>query len=170
MAYFKDALNNVFSIEGGFSNTKSDRGGATNFGISTKLLKAINYPKTAKQLTRVDAIEIYQDYFWKLAPFDQIKNQRVANKIFEFVVNAGFENAIPIVQRTVNSLTSNKIQVDGVFGTITLIAINMLTDSDESQLMNGIKAGQADYYKLIALRDPTQEINLEGWLNRAAHG
>ena len=75
---FMNALQFVFAKEGGFSNDPTDRGGATNFGISSKA----NPDVDVKTLTKDKAADLYKSRYWdpigadhlpadmKLAAFD----------------------------------------------------------------------------------------------------
>lgn len=62
MANFFKAIDFVLDNEGGKSNRKNDRGGTTNFGITDKFLRSINYHKKAFELTRDEAVSIYDKY------------------------------------------------------------------------------------------------------------
>lgn len=167
MAHFKDTFNYILKIEGGLSRSKIDKGGTTNFGISQRFLDRINYNVKAESLTREDAIYIYHTYFWLIAPFEKILSQKVANKIFDIGIHFAFEKAIELVQQSCNMFLPDgeKIKVDGAFGAKTLAAINKI---NPDVLINAIREKQIQRYQLIVLRDPTQEGNLKGWLNRAA--
>ena len=92
MAGFQPAIDFVFQNEGGFTWDSLDTGGATKYGISTKFLNKISYPKAAKDLTKEDALYIYLDYFWKPYLFYKINDQKIANDYFDLSVNAGIEN------------------------------------------------------------------------------
>ncbi len=64
-ATFHRCLVVVFDAEGGFSDNPEDRGGPTNFGITAGFLESIGYGKTPDELTRDEARELNQKYFWE---------------------------------------------------------------------------------------------------------
>lgn len=165
MAYFQQALTHILSLEGGLSKNPYDKGGTTNFGISQRFLTLIKYPKKAEELTIEDAEDIYKNHFWENGLFEEINNQKLADKIFDICVHFDFSKAIQLVQQSCNIFLSyaDKIAVDGIFGKATVEAINKI---NVDALLSAIREKQEQYYKLIVLRDPSQEQFLKGWLNR----
>jgi lysozyme family protein len=152
MSNFDEAIGFVLSNEGGLSNDPADPGGLTNFGISQK-----SYPNLdIRNLTREDAVQIYQDDYWNKFQYGDITSQRVATKLFDSAVNMGPVRAVRLLQLAVN------VQADGVLGVQTIAAVNA---ADESNLMDEFKAQLAKYY--CDLGKP--EFML-GWLRRAVKG
>jgi lysozyme family protein len=149
---FDEAIGFVLSNEGGLSNDPADPGGLTNFGISQKQYPALDI----RNLTREDAVQIYQDDYWNKFQYGDITSQRVATKVFDAAVNMGPVRAIRLLQLAVN------VQADGVLGVQTIAAVNA---ADESNLMDEFKAQLAKYY--CDLGKP--EFML-GWLRRAVRG
>jgi lysozyme family protein len=152
MSNFDEAIGFVLSNEGGLSNDPSDPGGLTNFGISQKQYPALDI----RNLTREDAVQIYQDDYWNKFQYGDITSQRVATKLFDSAVNMGPVRAVRLLQLAVN------VQADGVLGVQTIAAVNA---ADESNLMDEFKAQLAKYY--CDLGKP--EFML-GWLRRAVRG
>src|SRR3989304_9273008 len=119
MANFYEALELVLKHEAGYVNDPDDPGGETNFGISKR-----SYPSVdIKNLTRDEAAEIYKHDYW-LSLYDQISDQRVANVLFDFGVNAGINTAVRTIQKALNDVLAGPILADGVFGPETLSAVN----------------------------------------------
>ena len=164
MANFEEAIDFVLKNEGGYANNPLDRGGATNFGLSTQFLNRIALGIPAEQLTRDQAIDIYKKYFWIPYPLGKILDQKVANKIFDCLVNMGEYNAINLVQRTCNKLSAIKVSLNGIFTKETLDEINKLN------ILSALKEAQANYYKAIVMSHPNQRQFLHSWLTRAARG
>ena len=146
MSNFDEAIGFVLS------NDPSDPGGLTNFGISQKQYPALDI----RNLTREDAVQIYQDDYWNKFQYGDITSQRVATKLFDSAVNMGPVRAVRLLQLAVN------VQADGVLGVQTIAAVNA---ADESNLMDEFKAQLAKYY--CDLGKP--EFML-GWLRRAVRG
>jgi len=152
MSNFDEAIGFVLANEGGLSNDPADPGGLTNFGISQK-----SYPNLdIRNLTREDAVQIYQDDFWNKFQYGDITSQRVATKLFDSSVNMGPVRAVRLLQLAVN------VQADGVLGVQTIAAVNA---ADESNLMDEFKAQLAKYYC-----DLGKPEFLLGWLRRACKG
>jgi lysozyme family protein len=152
MSNFDEAIGFVLANEGGLSNDPSDPGGLTNFGISQKQYPALDI----RNLTREDAVQIYQDDYWNKFQYGDITSQRIATKVFDAAVNMGPVRAVRLLQLAVN------VQADGVLGVQTIAAVNA---ADESNLMDEFKAQLAKYY--CDLGKP--EFML-GWLRRAVKG
>ena len=120
MADFGIAIGKTLSYEGALVDDKNDPGGLTNFGIALN-----SHPElTADQIrsmTREQAIAIYQKSYWNPL-YDQLNDQRLANSLFDFGVNAGQHAAVQALQGVV-FLTGGSA-IDGEFGPSTLAATN----------------------------------------------
>lgn len=174
MALFLNAYKRTNENEGGYVNDIDDNGGETLFGISRKfhgddyILKAFwaeldNYKKLElsdaeiTQLCKNNAIicegekTFYKKEFWDKMRGDEIKNQKLAENIYDFYVNAG-KNAIICLQKLLS------LKPDGVVGDITLNAINICTFDLNTMYVDA----RVKYY--ISLNQPKFE---KGWINRA---
>lgn len=163
MADFNKAIPIILKHEGGFVDHPADPGGATNRGIIFTLFKKyageLGLPATVeglKALTEDNAKYIYRKQFWNAMQGDMIKDQQVANIIFDGFVNMGF-NGIKIAQREVGETA------DGLIGQKSLQAIN---GAAPKILFQGIKEGRIKYYTDLAERKPQMKVFLKGWLNR----
>lgn len=173
MADFNEAVEQVLKNEGGYSNNKNDRGGQTNFGISQKFLDSVIYYNAdhkrisdVKNITRQDAINICEEYFWQPIQLYAINDQQVATKILDMCFNLGHRNATKLVQRACLRVASNcGVYVDGIFGAYTLNTINAISDS--AKLLNAIRGELAAYYQQIINNDVSQDVFKNGWMRRA---
>jgi lysozyme family protein len=167
--WFNIAYQFVRRAEGGYSNIKGDKGGETNYGISTptfieaKRRKLISETyQNVKDLTSEDAKRIYRSMFWENIKGDEIAkiDPKLAIALFDFNVNAG-SNAIKILQKIVNA------NIDGILGYKTLEDIKEYTElHGRNKLLEEYLSAREEYYKNIAKADPTQQKFLKGWLNR----
>jgi len=119
--WFDIAYRFVRDVEGKYSNDKDDRGGETQYGIST--LAFIDAKKkgiipesyqSVKDLTPDDAKRIYKSMYWDAIQGDKIAeiDPRLAIAIFDFYVNSkGY--AVKELQKIINTNT------DGVIGSET---------------------------------------------------
>lgn len=163
MASFDEAIKIVIgdggpgSIEGGYTNNPNDSGGETKYGISKKWHPTVDI----KNLTLDQAKAIYiQEKKWDKR-FDSIESQKVANKIFDMVVNMD-HNAIVILQRALVAC-GMRVTVDGIFGDETLHAIYQ---TDEVELLEAIRHNQSLYYVDCVIHNPNNLTFLKGWINR----
>lgn len=169
--------------EGGFINDPTDRGGATNMGITIGTFEAYcrckAYPRPTvgrlKRLTEKEWLDILKTMFWDRWKADTIKSQKVANILVDWVWCSG-SHGILIPQRLLG------VKVDGIVGEKTLEALNA-QDPDKffqvvfdarKKFLQDITAGSIRRYEARIGRKATQaelmkhtnKRFLKGWLNR----
>ena len=159
MAEFREAFQKTLGHEGGYVNDPSDPGGETRWGISKR-----SYPNVdIKNLRVEDAQKIYRRDFWNKCKLSQVKDQDVANKIFDVAVNSGVKKSAKLAQEACNILGSN-LKEDGVIGELSLRAINGVRYSDV--LVKMITYLRVQYY-LELIQNPSRRKYMWGWLRRA---
>lgn len=156
MASFDEAIALVLEHEGGYVNDPDDPGGETKFGIS----KAMHPLENIKSLPLERAKEIYKKEYWI---YDLVKDQRIANKIFDAAVNMGPAMAHRLAQGTVSYL-GHKLDIDGVWGPNTESGINGCAPAD---FLPEFRARAAAHYCAIVINHPIKQKYLMGWLRRA---
>jgi len=182
---FSEAFNKYFDHlekdEGGYLPGKQarkikDPGGATNRGISLRFLLSLGIDrgdlaadgdinndgvideKDIVCLTRDQAKILYFKYFFNPL-YDHLKSREIANRMFNFGVNAGKKRAVIIMQATVNEILDAKIlKLDGIFGKDTLSAINAM---DPGKLYDRYIVNIEDFYRGLK-----KDQFIDGWLNR----
>lgn len=175
MADFNQAVQILLKQEGGFSDDPNDPGGATNYGISLRFLRAEGLLNNMdfdhdgdvdaddmRLLPRDVTVNIYLTRWWEKYGYGSILNQDVANKLLSFSVNMGAHQAHKLIQRALRA-TGRSVQDDGILGPNTLSAI---TGAD-SLLLAPFRSEAAGFYRLVAALHPAQAGELSGWLNRA---
>lgn len=115
MADFLISYKSTSKNEGGYANDPKDRGGETWKGIARNFFpkwagwNIIDYYKTfpdfKKRLAQDDGLELlvqklYRVEFWDKIKGDEIKNQKIANSIYDSSVNLGVKAAIKLAQRS----------------------------------------------------------------------
>lgn len=176
MADFSKAIQVILKHEGGFVDHKSDPGGATNYGVSLRLLKKLgDYGDIdcdgdvdvddIKSLTEEKSKEVYKRVFWDANHYDEIEDDRVATKVFDIAVNAGPATAARVIQKSTNVLhMEDLIKVDGNLGPKSFAAINACDSHDLLMKMVGF---QKTYYTSLCDKNPNLSAFLKGWLHRA---
>jgi lysozyme family protein len=102
--------------------------------------------------------KFYKEKFWDRMWLDKVESQHNANEIFVFGVNAGCGRAVRLAQ-----IVSGAV-ADGVVGPKTVEAINRCDDKvfdakyDEEEIK---------YYEAIVRNNPSKNIFMKGWKNRA---
>lgn len=164
MASYKELVPFIRKWEGGFVNHKNDRGGATNKGITIGTFRSVfGQGKTIedlKRLTEEQWMFIFKKLFWDKCKADQIQDQSIANMLVDWAWNSGAVTAIKHLQKLVG------VTADGIVGKQTLNAIN---SRDPMPLFINFKSERIKFYKNIVKSNPSQQVFLNGWLNRVAH-
>jgi lysozyme family protein len=166
MADFLPAYERMIKDEGGYKlhKVEGDRGGQTYAGI------ARNYHARWPGWDYIDRGEIppsqlvrdfYVVEFWNKIRGDHIRDQRIAETIFNFAVNADWRTAAKIAQAVVG------VTPDGLIGDKTLAALN---SSDPALFEASFALGKLKRYAEIVNRDRSQGKFLLGWVNRLLRG
>ena len=155
---FIKAIELVLKHEGGYVNDPDDPGGETNFGISKRSYPHLNI----KELTREDAVEIYQKDWWERYRYNQIDSARLAAKVFDIAINVGPSASHIHLQLACNRVSGTVLKPDGILGTKTLDAVNDFTHTGNGLLLREFKLQMIKYYA-----DLRQEKFLRGWIYRA---
>lgn len=90
---FEQSLQHVFKAEGGFSNDPTDRGGKTNFGISSKAYPGLDVSK----LTKEDAAALYKKDYWDKIDADNLPED-LRLIAFDTAVNHGPRAAVDMIR------------------------------------------------------------------------
>jgi lysozyme family protein len=165
MADFLPAFEKMIIAEGGYRlhDVALDRGGRTFAGIASRYhpdwpgWEYVNRgqfddPKLT-QLVR----DFYHENFWAPIHGDELLEQRTAESLFDFAVNAGVRSAVKLAQGVAGA------RQDGIFGSKTLLAVNALR---EDEFLLKFSMAKVAKYAEICNRDRTQCKFLLGWINR----
>jgi lysozyme family protein len=153
------AVQYVLLNEGGYIDHPRDRGGETNWGISS----AANPDVDVSNLSRDEAIDIYISRYWDRWNLSLIESQPVANKVFDAVVWMGPVAAVKALQRALRAAGA-QVRVDGVLGPETAGAANLV---QPEVLIPALKSELAGRVREIIARDSSQSVFRRGWINRA---
>lgn len=168
MAVFKDAQQLVGLAEGGYQKDPRDRGNyyqgkliGTNWGISAPVLaEYLRRPPTVedmKSLKRVTAEEILKINFWLKNNLDKIKNQSVANLLYDGVVNQGANGTRFLVEKALRYL-KKPLSYYKVF---TEMGIDFLNSMNQEKLFDKIKEVRLEKY-----RKSKDHFAFRSWVNR----
>lgn len=180
MADFQPAFNITMGNEGGYANNPNDSGGETWRGIARNYWPKWNgwpvvdqivatHPANLNQALFANASlntmveQFYQENFWDTESLSSINCQQTANQLFDIAVNMGMGTAGKILQEAINTLTSNKVTVDGMVGPLTVQAANGLNDE---ALYNAVCALRKQRYENIIAANPSQAAFENSWFSR----
>jgi len=186
MANFDIAFKITMGFEGGYANDPDDTGGETIFGITRRdwpnsliwarvdalkkqygLIKAIPIMNADAQLLKI-AKSLFRKNYWDINNGDQIKNQDIANELFDTSVNMGTGTAARFLQRAINLSNKNHtaykdIAVDGRIGNETLKALSLANSKLVFKIMNVLQGAR---YIEIMEHTPSQEKFALSWFSR----
>lgn len=166
MADFLPAFEATLLREGGYrlTNVTGDRGKQTYAGISRRWWPNWHGWQAVDAGGEPDAKHVrafYKLNFWDALSLDEVANQRIAESIYDFGVNADPKVAAKLAQIVVG------VTPDGRFGPVTLQALNAI---DPAVFIPAFTLAKIARYRDIVSKDRTQLKFLLGWLNRALQG
>jgi lysozyme family protein len=155
----------ILSFEGGFVDDPTDKGGATNMGVTLSTWKKVGYDKDGdgdidaldvRLLSKQDAISVLKTEYWDRWRADQIVNQSVAEILVDWLWSSG-KWGIVIPQRLL------KVPQDGTVGIVTLHALNA---ANQRGLHAAIFRARESFIRDLVDNHPEQKKFLKGWMNR----
>ena len=152
MADSKISIQKTLVNEGGYVDNPNDSGGPTKYGITQRDLPG----EDIENLTPERATAYYLENYWKTF-YSQIDSQAVADKLFDLGVLFGVGEAIKMAQ------TVLKITADGVFGLISLAALN---EAEPISFIRAFKTVFVSHAIGIANAKPQDREFLAGWIKR----
>ena len=180
MANFDEAYKPMQTDEGGYVNDLQDPGGETIQGIARnmnskwegwpiidRLKTRSDWPKTDSSISiylasNPDLQEMikhfYQDQYWDVIQGDCINDQKVADTIFNFGINAGIKTSISIAQMVVGCAA------DGVIGGETIAKLN---SEDPGRFLADFTLAKIARYISIVKKKPISIKYFYGWVKRA---
>lgn len=182
----------VIGCEGPYDHDPQDPGGETVWGITRKYqaswpgwkrfdeVKAGWAGRAGDKVAIVDFVtndEVMQlcvkDFYrrgpWASIRGDELKDQGVAEELFDSGINCGMATAIKWLQRALNIFNRGgkdypDIEVDGNFGNQTLECLNTLVAARGPWLiLKALNAQQGMHYLTIAEKNPALEKFEAGW-------
>lgn len=164
---FELCLPFVLKEEGGYSNTKGDHGGATNFGIIQSEYNIFRHFKglplqSVKLISSDEYREIYWSSYWQ--PHCQSLPAGLNLSVFNINVNGGSGRGTKLLQQILG------IHVDGDWGGETDTAIkNMIAKETPAPVKSVIVSfhdAERGFYAAIITHDPSQKKFASDWFGR----
>ena len=165
MADIKLIVPKILQWEGGYTDDPTDKGGATNHGVTLATWRQVGYDKDGdgdidrddiKLLTTDDFTVFLKKRVWDRWKADQIVNQSIAEILVDWTYNSGAWG-IKIPQRLLGVIA------DGQVGTKTIEAVN---STDPGTFYSRLQNARLEFVDAIVKRDPAQAKYIKGWHNR----
>jgi type VI secretion system secreted protein VgrG len=138
-----------------------DGQGLTRFGIAQHA-----HPQLPEVFYTMDPIHalpiaesIYKAEYWDKFCGDDITDDGVASCLLSFSINDGEQREVMTLQQVLGFT-----KTDGLMGPITLAA----TNNAGPALAPKLRQAQANFYRMLVQKQPTDARFLDGWLRRAA--
>ena len=190
MANYFEAYKKTMRHEGGYVDDPADAGGETFMGISRKFNrdwkgwsvidamcvdKSQHFPLCLSQSQRLlNLVQLfYKERYWNIFNGDEIKDQAIAEEMFDTGINVGTHRAILFLQQGLNYLNRNgeifdDLVEDGAFGAKTMEAFFKLSvkTTDIDLLIKIMNVLQGMHYLDYMKKSPVQEKYCRGWFKR----
>lgn len=170
MPNIEQMIDDILRREGGFIDHPADRGGPTKYGITQKTLSA--YLGRAAQRQEVESLseevarEIYRRNYYIAPQIDQLPPS-VQPFVFDCAVNHGPQRAIKFVQNVCNRAGYQPpLSVDGAMGPNTKRGAEWTEEQKGETFLKALLEERRDFYRLIVQTNPSQQVFLNGWMNR----
>lgn len=174
-ASFDKSQKKVFNAEAGYSKDKNDNGNyvdtpygkrfiGTKYGISAQqlqeYLKRLPTRKDMENLSYDTAVKILKENYWDVANLDGLKNQLLADIIYDGCVNQGVSALKDITKRALSDMNIDIKDSTDVFDDDVIDKIN----NYGNQYLLAKKI--LDYRKNRYMKSATAKTHLKGWLAR----
>ena len=159
MADFIPTVTKTIIREGGskFTNDQDDPGGPTKYGIAQNYHPGVD----VKNLDEAAARAIYLKEYWAPIQGDAIKDQGVAEMLFDSGVNLGNGMTIRLAQVALG------LSADGKMGPATIQAIN---EADPHVFAAAFTLAKIARYAHLCEGTPAKKKYFYGWIRRALEG
>lgn len=174
-----EIFNTILEKEGGYVNNPNDKGGPTNWGITQAVANAHGYTGDMRNLTRAQALDIYEADYWYGPRFDQVAalSPDIAAELCDTGVNMGPAVAAKFLQRSLNVMNNEQklypdLVADGQIGPRTISTLKQYLTSRGSKaeevMLKALNSLQgARYIELSELRQANEAFTF-GWFERVA--
>lgn len=173
------------SVEAGYVNNPADTGGETNHGITAAtaaeykavLVAKFHWDGSMRNLTEEMAMWVYQIGWWDRLHCSELHavHPFIADRMFDFGVNAGRGAAATNLQRILNVMNRMQqdyrdLKVDGVMGPGTVAALkSYVTKRGTTGVLNLIQLLidlQGAHYVQVSEKRELNETFMTGWTTR----
>ncbi|MEI7216259.1 hypothetical protein PB70LOC_04468 [Pectobacterium versatile] len=170
-----EIFNAILNREGGYVNHPADRGGPTNWGVTEKVARAHGYNSDMRNMTRQQALAIYEADYWYGPRFDQVAavSPTIAAELCDTGINMGPSVPSKWLQRWLTAMNDGgrlypDLIADGNIGPRTITALRQYLAARgaeaERVLLRALNCSQGARYLELAEQRPANEAFLYGWV------
>lgn len=159
-----EALGFLLDEEGGWSNNKNDRGGATMYGVTQGTYNAwrkrkSRAPAQVKNITQDEARELYREEYWNAAGCDKLP-WPISYLVFDGAVNSGPSRSVRWLQAALG------LPQDGSVGPKTILAAQAVVDQGDGKKILAIVDQRVAFLARLVQASSSQATFLLGWWRR----
>ena len=179
--------------EGGYVNSKYDKGGETNMGIIQDTLDAYKYvykssyksdvsmPDNVKDLTKNQAMVILNEMFFRPYNINHIPDEKLARITFDSCVLAGpkmnrvfTEEILRITEKKLYEVIDDKNRYNKAMKQINIVIpsdiakiTSTLSEKQKTEIADNLLKARMIHHFNFVIKEHKQINNLEGWYERA---
>lgn len=169
MASFRNSLNFVLDNE----DSQREYADVPDAPPGARAISGINshsYPADYAHIAALPQAErgpavaaFYAANFWDhwLA---EVASDPAAARIMDAEVNEGQGTGIRLAQEAANKARSSNLEIDGVWGPATVLAINAC---DPQEFVGCFRAARIARYQDLVKKNPARAVYLDNWITRA---
>lgn len=171
----KETIDNIISIEGGFTDNPLDSGGPTRYGITERVARKYGYTGRMDCLPKEFAFSVYETIYWNAVCADDLLliSEDLAYEVVDTAINMGVYRASTFLQRWLNVLNRSQelyidLTVDGKMGNKTIAALKAYVQSGRKVdvLTTALNCSQGAYYLYLAEEYEKNEEFVYGWIDK----
>ena len=179
--------------EGGYVNSKHDKGGETNMGVTQNTLDAYKYaykssyksnvsmPDNVKDLTKNQAMVILNEMFFRPYNINHIPDEKLARITFDSCVLAGpkmnkffTEEILRVTEKKLYEVIYDKNRYNKAMKQINTVIpsdiakiTSTLSEKQKTEIADNLLKARIVHHFSLVIKDHSQINNLEGWYERA---
>lgn len=164
MDQLTQSLDWLLEEEGGFSNHKNDRGGATMYGVTQATYDAWRGKKkkprqAVRAITKDEAYDLYREEYWDAAYCNKLP-WPISYLTFDAAVNSGVKRGVQWTQAGLG------VSPDGVIGKASIAAAQKAMSNGEAGVLLAIVDKRVEFLTRLVQKAPSQAVFLLGWWRR----
>jgi len=175
MANFEKIVQISFNWEGGYSAYSNDSASwcdnkliGTNRGISAIAYKGYyGYCPTVAQLkalTEDQAKAIYKKLFWDKLQLDHVKNDSVAQMMFQYIIGSG-ASQISDLKAIANDTAGQKLFIENDVP-FTVDQAEEINGLNQHKYFDNLQQWRLAFFDRLVASNPSLKMYLQGWRNR----
>lgn len=177
MTVIEKIINDVITVEGGYSNHINDSGGETNFGITKTVARENGYTGHMLNMPKTVAEAIYYKRYITEPKFDKVLliSRKIGEELIDTGVNCGVAVASRFLQEALNSFNKRgslypDVIVDGALGDKTFTALSSYLKhrgaiQGERVMLKALNCLQGARYIQLGVLNQKNEDFTYGWID-----